>query len=147
MHLKLLDLLVWSREGGKAICICIVRISLAKPHPRTHSARVWLHAYTRFCTSCRISCSSNQITEQVIIAFHRLRHVAATPRPRSTRYTDTNGSTSREAASSAAKELGYPDLKLEQMEVVETFVKGRDVFAILPTGYGKFVFRLPAYCI
>ena len=38
---------------------------------------------------------------------------------------------------SAAKELGYPDLKPEQLEVVETFVKGRDLFAVLPTTYGK----------
>ena len=43
----------------------------------------------------------------------------------------------REAATSAARELGYPDLKPEQLKVVETFVKGRDVFAVLPTDYGK----------
>ena len=43
----------------------------------------------------------------------------------------------RKAAKSAAKELGYPDLKPEQLDIVETFVKGRDVFAVLPTGYGK----------
>ena len=43
----------------------------------------------------------------------------------------------REAARSAARELGYPDLKPEQLKVVETFVQGRDVFAVLPTGYGK----------
>ena len=42
-----------------------------------------------------------------------------------------------EAARSAAKELGYPNLKPERLEVVETFVKRRDVFAVLPTGYGK----------
>ena len=45
----------------------------------------------------------------------------------------------REAARSAAKELGYmyPDLKPEQLEVVKTFVKGCDLFAVFPTGYGK----------
>ena len=43
----------------------------------------------------------------------------------------------REAARSAARELGYPELKPVQLEVIETFVKGRDVFAVLPTGYGK----------
>ena len=43
----------------------------------------------------------------------------------------------REAARSVAKDLGYPNLKPERLEVVETFVKGRDVFAVLPTGYGK----------
>ena len=36
-----------------------------------------------------------------------------------------------------AKELGYADLKPEQLEVVETFVKGCNLFAVLPTGYGK----------
>ena len=43
----------------------------------------------------------------------------------------------REAAVSAAREQGYAGLKSEQLKVVETFVKGRDVFAVLPTGYGK----------
>ena len=43
----------------------------------------------------------------------------------------------REAARSAARELGYPDLKPEQLKVIETFAKGRDVFAVLPTGYGR----------
>ena len=43
----------------------------------------------------------------------------------------------REAAKSAAKDLGYPDLKSEQLVVVETFVKGSDVFAVLPTGFEK----------
>ena len=43
----------------------------------------------------------------------------------------------REAAKSAAKDLGYPDLKPEQLDVVETFVKGRDVFAVLLTDFGK----------
>ena len=38
---------------------------------------------------------------------------------------------------SASKELGYPDLKPEQLDVLETFVKGHDLFAVLPTGYGK----------
>jgi len=42
---------------------------------------------------------------------------------------------------SAAKELGYPDLKPEQLEVVETFVKRSDLFAVLPTGYGKSLAR------
>ena len=43
----------------------------------------------------------------------------------------------QEAAKSAAKELGYPDLKPEQLDVVETFVNGCDVFAVLTTGYEK----------
>ena len=43
----------------------------------------------------------------------------------------------RDAARSAARELGYANLKPEQLDVVEAFVKGRDVFSVLPTGYGK----------
>ena len=35
-------------------------------------------------------------------------------------------------AKSAAKEQGYPELRLEQLDVVETFVKGRHVIAVLP---------------
>ena len=37
----------------------------------------------------------------------------------------------------AAKELGYPAMKPEQVDVAVTFVEGRDVFAVLPTGFGK----------
>ena len=37
----------------------------------------------------------------------------------------------------AADDLGYPNLKNEQLKVVTAFMQGRDVFAVLPTGYGK----------
>ena len=37
----------------------------------------------------------------------------------------------------AAEELGYPTMKQEQLDVAIAFVEGRDVFAILPTGFGK----------
>ena len=50
----------------------------------------------------------------------------------------------RETAKSAARELGYPDLKHVQLKVIETFVKGCDVFAVLTTGYGK---RMSPDCI
>ena len=43
----------------------------------------------------------------------------------------------REAARSAVRRLGYAEIKLEQLKVVETLIQGCDVFAILPTGYGK----------
>ena len=37
----------------------------------------------------------------------------------------------------AVQEFGYHSMKQAQVEVVLNFVKGRDVFAILPTGFGK----------
>ena len=37
----------------------------------------------------------------------------------------------------AAEELGYPSLKPEQLKVIQSFVNGRDVFAVLPTGFWK----------
>ena len=37
----------------------------------------------------------------------------------------------------AAKLLGYSELIELQMQVIVAFVMGQDVFAILPTGYGK----------
>ena len=40
----------------------------------------------------------------------------------------------QEATRSAVWELGYKDVKPDQ---VEAYVQGRDVFAVLPTGYGK----------
>ena len=40
----------------------------------------------------------------------------------------------REVAESTAREFGYAHMKSEQLRVVEAFVQGSDVFAILPTG-------------
>ena len=37
----------------------------------------------------------------------------------------------------ATAELGYASLKDKQIQVVTEFASGRDVFAALPTGYGK----------
>ena len=42
-----------------------------------------------------------------------------------------------EAVVAAAGDLGYSSLKEEQLKVVTAFLAGCDVFAILPTGYGK----------
>ena len=39
-----------------------------------------------------------------------------------------------EAAQKAALRLGYPSLR---EEAVVSFVSGKDVFVVLPTGYGK----------
>ncbi len=41
------------------------------------------------------------------------------------------------AATKAAQHLGYEYLKAEQLQVVTGVVRGRDVFAVLPTGFGK----------
>lgn len=41
-----------------------------------------------------------------------------------------------QATISAAESLGFT-IKEEQLDVVATFVSGRDVFAVLPTGFGK----------
>lgn len=37
----------------------------------------------------------------------------------------------------ATRELGYPIMKPEQLDITVAFVEGRDVFSVLPTGYGK----------
>ncbi len=47
-----------------------------------------------------------------------------------------------EAARSVARSLGYSSLKDKQLEVIENFVSGHDVFAVLPTGYGKSLCRI-----
>ena len=41
------------------------------------------------------------------------------------------------SASFAARQLGFDSLKSLQLEVIMSFLAGKDVFAILPTGYGK----------
>ena len=40
-------------------------------------------------------------------------------------------------AKAVASSLGYRDLKKEQSSVINSFVSGNDVFAVLPTGFGK----------
>ena len=42
----------------------------------------------------------------------------------------------------AAKSLGYNQLKPEQERVLSEFMSGKDVFAALPTGYGKKIFAI-----
>ena len=42
-----------------------------------------------------------------------------------------------QAVLSVCAELGYTTLKDKQKQVIVDFVSGRDVFAALPTGYGK----------
>ena len=44
----------------------------------------------------------------------------------------------KDAANRAAMKLGYArGMNEEQLEVVVVFLSGSDVFAVLPTGYGK----------
>ena len=40
-------------------------------------------------------------------------------------------------AKAVASSLGYLDLKKDQSTVINSFVSGNDVFADLPTGFGK----------
>ena len=41
------------------------------------------------------------------------------------------------ATQSVTRLLGYSALKPEQLRVIKSFVFGKDVFAVLPTGFGK----------
>ena len=43
------------------------------------------------------------------------------------------------AIQKAAEMVGYSPLKIEQKECIQAFMSGRDVFPILPTGFGKTV--------
>ena len=43
----------------------------------------------------------------------------------------------KDSANYAAQNFGYDSLKQHQMDVVLALAAGRDVFAALPTGYGK----------
>jgi len=43
------------------------------------------------------------------------------------------------AVEEASREIGIDCLKPKQLEAIEAFVSGRDVFVPLPTGYGKSV--------
>ena len=41
------------------------------------------------------------------------------------------------ASTEAMQRLGYSTMKPEQLQVVSGYVSGSDVFAVLPTGFGK----------
>ena len=41
------------------------------------------------------------------------------------------------AVTEAIQRLGYSTMKSEQLQVVSGVVSGRDVFTVLPTGFGK----------
>ena len=41
------------------------------------------------------------------------------------------------AIDKAARTLGYDVIKELQLKVIKEVIKGKDVFAVLPTGYGK----------
>ena len=43
----------------------------------------------------------------------------------------------RQACKAVGISLGYQILKEEQLEVMVRFIRGEDVFAVLPTGFGK----------
>ena len=36
-----------------------------------------------------------------------------------------------------ASSLGYPTVRKQQLRVLLSYIRGNDVFAVLPTGYGK----------
>ena len=43
----------------------------------------------------------------------------------------------RQACKAIGASLGYQTLKKEELEVMVRFIRGEDIFAVLPTGYGK----------
>ena len=51
--------------------------------------------------------------------------------------------TAENAITRIIQKLGYSQLKPEQLKVVMEFVCGRDVFTVLPTGFGKTLAYLP----
>ena len=116
--------------------------SLAKPDPKREARGSGDKPIPTFVLTAEIL-QSNQIAERLI----KINYEIPTPRGSAGRYgfglramaqvVSFDTRSVREAARSAARELGYPDLKPEQLKVIETFAKGRDVFAVLPTGYGK----------
>ena len=103
--------------------------SLAKPDPKREARGSGDKPILRFVLPAKIL-QSNQIAERLI--------KIPIPRKPARRYgfglrvqVSFDTRSEREAARSAARELSYLDFKPEQLKVVLTFVKGRDVFAVL----------------
>ena len=46
-------------------------------------------------------------------------------------------------ATKVQQDLGYESLKPEQLQIVTGVLRGRDVFGVLPTGFGKTLCLLP----
>ncbi len=94
---------------------------------------VWGHAYSSLVLAANIvaAVSTNGIAQFTVYAHandvtrkHQLSSMAWHAELAS-------------VAEAAAKKLGYLTLKVKQEDVIISFLKGRDVLAILPTGYGK----------
>ena len=58
-----------------------------------------------------------------------------------------DGSVALQAVWEWQRKLGYPTIKPEQLEAVESLLKGEDVFLSVPTGFGKsLVFQMLPFC-
>ena len=44
----------------------------------------------------------------------------------------------------AINKLGFSSVKYQQMMVINEFIRNRDVFVVLPTGFAKTLFCLPS---
>ena len=92
-------------------------------------------------------CSSNQIAERAeeCNQGHPVEYIITLLNGP---HADMQASFITEAVVVAAGYLGYSSLKEEQLKVVTAFLEGRDVFAVLPTGYEKSpMLWLPSPCI
>ena len=118
-RIKVAESSLISFRGGSSL-------SLAKPDPKREARGSGDKPILRFVLPAEIL-QSNQIAERLPIPREPARRYGFGLRVQVS--FDTRSE--REAARSAARELSYLDFKPEQLKVVLTFVKGRDVFVVL----------------
>ena len=118
--------------------------------PSREKRKVGCHAYTRICDTAE-NLQSNQIAgfkwfKWLLTA--RARNSSLPSRPivqllykkvsiDSVSLVMFKTNAVQEAAIAASRTMGYEGMKSEQLQIVESFMTGHDVFGVLPTGYGK----------
>ena len=98
---------------------------------------VGIHSNTQTCTRLQKSGGTNQIAVSASVHVKYIFTSTRSTLPPTSCNWHTHGRRTRERISLAGGLLGYPSTKQEQLDVARAFLEGKDVFAVLPTGFGK----------
>ena len=116
---------------------CLLQLSWAEPDFRYLRREVGIHSIPKLVLRRQKSGGTNQIAVSVAVArntYLRLREAHYRP-PVATGIRMAEET--KERILLAGGLLGYPSIKQEQVDVARAFLEGTDVFAVLPTGFGK----------
>ena len=110
--------------------------SWAEPDFRYLRREIGIHSNTQICTRSHKSGGTNQIA--VSASGHMFTPTRSTLPPTSCQWHALGRAESHmERILLSGGLLGSPSMKQEQVYVAREFLEGKEVFAVLPTGFGK----------